>query len=226
MNDPKPCFFLLNPRLQCVRLNLLSLHSFHLIPLPLQWLSPIQLPHLKHEFLLCPHLHELPWQCILDRMMTVRMFNHLFQLLHMFLLESLYTLPGRVLIVGHVVVPCAGELHELPLLLVLYLLHLLPLRPLHVLLLPPQLLHPQTLNVHLGSWGLRILQSPLALTPILVQTSKEKKQREETYLMKSKTLKSGMKYTPLRGSMLPNSFFIMSMYFIACYPANEIFCDY
>ena len=84
-------------------------------------------------------------------MMTVRMFNHFFQLLHMFLLESLHTLPGRVLIVRHVVVPCAGELHELPLLLVLYLLHLLPLRPLHVLLLPPQLLHPQTLNVHLGS---------------------------------------------------------------------------
>ena len=84
-------------------------------------------------------------------MMTVRIFNHLFQLLHMFLLESLHSLPGRVLIVGHVVVPCAGELHELPLLLVLYLLHLLPLRPLHVLLLPPQLLHPQTLNVHLGS---------------------------------------------------------------------------
>jgi hypothetical protein len=69
----------------------------------------------------------------------------------MFLLKSLYTLPRGLLIVGHVVVPCAGELHELSLLLVLYLLHLLPLRPLHVLLLPPQLLHPQTLNVHLGS---------------------------------------------------------------------------
>ena len=84
-------------------------------------------------------------------MMTVRMFNHLLQLLDMLLLESLHTLPRRILIVAHVVVPRAGELHELPLLLVLDLLHLLPLRPLHVLLLPPQLLHPQTLNVHLGS---------------------------------------------------------------------------
>ena len=105
MDYPKSRLLLLNSGLKCASLNLLPLNCLHFIPLPFQCLGSVQLADLKHEFLLRPHIHELSRQRILNRMMTVRMLNHLFQLLHVFFLEPLHTLPCGPLIVGHVVVP-------------------------------------------------------------------------------------------------------------------------
>ena len=62
-------------------------------------------------------------------------------------------------------------------LLLLYLFHLLPLRLLHVLLLPLQLPRAQRLDMHFGSRGLRVLQSPLALPAVLVETPIDEKKR-------------------------------------------------
>ena len=86
MDDPKPRLFLLNSGLECASLNLLPLNCLHFVPLPFQCLGSVQLTDLKHQFLLRPHIHELPRQRILNCMMTVRVLNHLFQLFHVFFL--------------------------------------------------------------------------------------------------------------------------------------------
>ena len=107
MHDSKLLLFLLNLTLQSIRLNLLPLNRLHLVPLPPEHLGFIQLPHLKHEFLLRPHVQELSRQRVLDRMPAVHLLNHIFQLFNVLFLKPLHTLRSCSLIILHVVVPGA-----------------------------------------------------------------------------------------------------------------------
>lgn len=196
MNDTQPGLFPLDPCLDRVDLDLFPLLGLHLIALPLVLFSPLQLPHLKHQPLLRPHLHQLPRQRVLHPLsVAVGFLDHVLEFFDVALFEALDTGGGGRLVVGHVVVPGAGELDELEVLLLLDLLKLLELCRLHVLLLPLKLTGGKALQVVLRSRGLSILQRPLTFSSVLIQTPKRylRKICQMTYLMKSRTLKSGMK---------------------------------
>lgn len=148
----------LDPCLDRVDLDLFPLLGLHLVALPLELFSPLQLPHLKHQLFLRPHLHQLPRQSVLHPLsVAVGFLDHVLEFFDVALFEALDTGGGGRLVVGHVVVPGAGELDELEVLLLLDLLKLLELCRLHVLLLPLKLTGGKALQVVLCSRGLGIL---------------------------------------------------------------------
>jgi hypothetical protein len=129
------------------------------------------------------------------------------------------TLDSRRLIVLHVVIPGFREVHKLQLLLVSDLLVFLTLSLLHVDFLSLQLPLGNDFEVDAGPLGVLIPQLLLCLPAELVKKPTiiiRVIGMSDTYLMKSITLKSGTKYMPPLGSMLPNSFFIMSWYRFTC----------